>query len=62
MSETKIYIITFHTEDFLGTYSARTIKTKSENVIEAINKIENNWEKDNKRVGVDFIYSEPEKC
>lgn len=58
MSELKIYVITFHTEDFQRTYSKYTITKKAENIIDLITEIENNWCKENKRVVVDFIYSE----
>lgn len=58
MSELKIYVITFHTEDFQGIYSKYTITKKAENIIDLITEIENNWCKENKRVVVDFIYSE----
>lgn len=58
MSESKIYVITFHTESFQGTYGKHTIKKQAENVIDLITEIENNWCKENKRVVVDFLYSE----
>lgn len=61
MSESKIYVITFHTESFEGTYGKYTIKKQAKNVIDLITEIENNWCKENKRVVVDFIYSEERK-
>lgn len=58
MSESKIYVITFHTESFQGKYGKYTIKKKATNVIDLITEIENNWCKENKRVVVDLIFSE----
>lgn len=58
MGEFKIYVITFHVEDFEGTYSKYTITKKAENIIDLITEIKNNWCKENQRVVVDFIYSE----
>ena len=61
MSE-KLYVITFHTEDFRGTYSKRTIIKKATSIVELIDSLEKSWRKDNPnlRIVVDFIFSE--KC
>jgi maltodextrin utilization protein YvdJ len=58
MNKKKIYVITFHMEDFRGTYSKRTIRRKSTNVVDLIDEIERCWCKENQRVVIDFIYSE----
>ena len=59
MSE-KLYVITFHTEDFRGSYSKRTIIKRATSIVELINELEKSWRKDNPnlRIVVDFIFSE----
>lgn len=54
----KFYIITFHAEDFLGTYSKNTIARESTSVKDLINEIEQNWKKENQRIVIDFLYAE----
>lgn len=58
----KLYVITFHTEDFQGTYSKKTIIKTAPSVVELIDELEKAWRKNNPnlRIVVDFIYSE--KC
>ena len=58
----KLYVITFHTEDFRGTYSKRTIIKTATSIDELIDGLEKSWRKDNPnlRIVVDFIFSE--KC
>lgn len=60
MSE-KTYVITFHREDFRGTYSKRTIKRTATNVADLITGIERSWLEGNDRIVVDFVYSEEYK-
>ena len=59
MSE-KLYVITFHTEDFRGSYSKRTIIKRATSIVELIDELEKSWCKDNPnlRIVVDFIFSE----
>lgn len=58
----KLYVITFHTEDFRGTYSKRTIIKTATSVIELIDRLEKSYRENspNLRIVVDFIFSE--KC
>ena len=62
MSE-KLYVITFHTEDFRGSYSKRTIIKKATSIVELIDELKKSWCKDNLnlRIVVDFIFSEERK-
>ena len=59
----KLYVITFHTEDFQGSYSKRTIIKKATSIVELIDELEKSWCKDNSnlRLVVDFIFSEEYK-
>lgn len=59
MSE-KLYVITFHTEDFRGSYSKRTIIKKATSIVELIDELKKSWCKDNPnlRIVVDLIFSE----
>ena len=59
MSE-KLYVITYHTEDFRGSYEKRTIIKRATSIVELIDKLENCWCKDNPnlRIVVDLIFSE----
>ncbi len=59
MSE-KLYVITFHTEDFRGTYSKMTIIKTATSVVELIEGLEKYWCKNNPnlRIVVDFIFTE----
>ena len=56
----KIYVITFHTEDFRGSYSKRTTMKRATSIVELIDELEKSWCKDNLnlRIVVDFIFSE----
>ena len=56
----KIYVITFHTEDFRGSYSKRTTMKRATSIVELIDELEKSWCKDNPnlRIVVDFIFSE----
>lgn len=58
----KLYVITFHTEDFRGSYSKRTIIRRATSIVELIDGLKKSWCKDNPnlRIVVDFIFSE--KC
>lgn len=58
----KLYVITFHTEDFRGTYSKRTIIKTATSVVGLIDELKKSWYKNNPnlRIVVDFIFSE--KC
>lgn len=59
----KLYVITFHTEDFQGTYSKRTIIKTATSVVELIEGLEKSWRKNNPniRIVVDFIFTEEYK-
>lgn len=59
MSE-KLYVITFHTEDFRGSYSKRTIIKRATSIVELIDELKKSWCKDNLnlRIVVDLIFSE----
>lgn len=56
----KLYVITFHTEDFRGSYSKRTIIKRATSIVELIDELKKHWCKDNPnlRIVVDFIFSE----
>lgn len=58
----KLYVTTFHLEDFQGTYSKRTIIKTATSVVELIDELEKAWCKNNpnRRIVVDFIFTE--KC
>lgn len=57
----KLYVITFHVEDFQDTYSKRTIIKKAKSLDELLDEIEKSWREVNPniRIIVDFIFSEP---
>ena len=59
MSE-KLYVITFHTEEFRGSYLKRTIIKRATSIVELIDELEKSWRKENPnlRIVVDFIFSE----
>ena len=62
MSE-KLYVITFHTEDFRGSYSKRTIIKRATSIVVLIDELKKSWCKDNPnlRIVVDLIFSEEYK-